>query len=181
MRKGMKGGIVLHSLNKYFSQWKYLLRGWSMMTSFIPFLIVTLLYEVFIEGMEYDDTFHTFSHCDLNAWSICWADGVWWHLSYLFSRCERCHSTPSLKYVLHTMRSQWEKEWKVASYSIPSINTSVSEVTMRKGMKGVIVLHHLNKYSHWQKYLLKEWSTMTPLIPFLIVTSWYEVFIERVE
>jgi hypothetical protein len=30
-----------------------------------PFLIVTSLCEVFIEGMEYDDTFHTFSHCDL--------------------------------------------------------------------------------------------------------------------
>jgi hypothetical protein len=37
------------------------------MTPFIPFLIVTSLYEVFIEGMEYDDTFHTFSHCDLTV------------------------------------------------------------------------------------------------------------------
>jgi hypothetical protein len=35
------------------------------MTLFIPVLIVTSLYEVFIEGMEYDDTFHIFSHCDL--------------------------------------------------------------------------------------------------------------------
>jgi hypothetical protein len=35
------------------------------MTPFIPVLIVTLLTEVFIERMEYDDTFHTFSHCDL--------------------------------------------------------------------------------------------------------------------
>jgi hypothetical protein len=30
------------------------------MTPFTPFLIVTSLYEVFIEGTEYDDTFHTF-------------------------------------------------------------------------------------------------------------------------
>jgi hypothetical protein len=30
------------------------------MTPFIHFLIVTSLTEVFIEGMEYDDTFHTF-------------------------------------------------------------------------------------------------------------------------
>jgi hypothetical protein len=36
---------------------KYLLRGWSTMTPFIPLLIVTSLTEVFIEGMEYDDTF----------------------------------------------------------------------------------------------------------------------------
>jgi hypothetical protein len=35
------------------------------MTPFIPFLIVTSLTEIFIEGMEYDDTSHTFSHCDL--------------------------------------------------------------------------------------------------------------------
>jgi hypothetical protein len=35
------------------------------MTPFIPFLIVTSLYEVFIEWMEYDDTFQTIFHCDL--------------------------------------------------------------------------------------------------------------------
>jgi hypothetical protein len=35
------------------------------MTPFTHFLIVTSLYEVFIEEMEYDDTIHTFSHCDL--------------------------------------------------------------------------------------------------------------------
>jgi len=38
-----------------------------MMTPFIPLLIVTSLYEVFIEGMEYDDIFHTFSHCVLTV------------------------------------------------------------------------------------------------------------------
>jgi hypothetical protein len=38
-----------------------------MMTPFKPFLIVTSLHEVFVEGMEYDDTFHTFSYCDLTV------------------------------------------------------------------------------------------------------------------
>jgi hypothetical protein len=37
---------------------KYLVSGRSMMTSFTP-LLVTSLYEVFIERTEYDDTFHT--------------------------------------------------------------------------------------------------------------------------
>jgi hypothetical protein len=46
------------------------LRGWSTMTPFIPLLIVTSLTEVFIEGMEYDDTFHTSAHCDLTDRSI---------------------------------------------------------------------------------------------------------------
>jgi hypothetical protein len=53
MRKGRKGVIVL--------------RGWNIMTPFTPFLIVNSLYEVFIEWMEYDDTFQTFRHCDLNV------------------------------------------------------------------------------------------------------------------
>jgi hypothetical protein len=47
MRKDMKGVIVFHSFNKYF--------------------IVTSLYEIFIEGMEYDDTFQTYYHCDLTV------------------------------------------------------------------------------------------------------------------
>jgi hypothetical protein len=37
------------------------------MTFFIPMLIVTSLYEVFIEVMEYEDTFHTSAHCDLTV------------------------------------------------------------------------------------------------------------------
>jgi hypothetical protein len=49
------------------SLYEVLVEGWSMMTSFIPLLIVTSLYEVFIDVMEYDDTFHTFSHCDLTV------------------------------------------------------------------------------------------------------------------
>jgi hypothetical protein len=28
---------------------------------------VIVLYEVFVEGMEYDDTFHTYPHCDLTV------------------------------------------------------------------------------------------------------------------
>jgi hypothetical protein len=40
------------------------------MTPFIPFLIVTSLYEVFIEWMEYDDNCHTYAHCDLTDRSI---------------------------------------------------------------------------------------------------------------
>jgi hypothetical protein len=47
MSTGMKGVIVLHP--------------------FHTFLIVTSLYEVCIERMEYDDTFHTFSYCDLTV------------------------------------------------------------------------------------------------------------------
>jgi hypothetical protein len=46
---------------------KDLLRGWSTMTPFKPILIVISLYEIFIEGMEYDDTFQTFSHCYLTV------------------------------------------------------------------------------------------------------------------
>jgi hypothetical protein len=223
MRKGLKGFIVLHPLNNYFIQmeyddtfhtfshcdltvwsnywgdgvwwhlsylyslWphcmKYLLMGWSTITTFTHFPIVTSLYEVFIKmqkvssysipsiktsvtevtmsrgvkcvivlhplnkyviqwGMEYDDTFHTFSHCDLNVWSIYWRDGVQWHLQPFFSfwphcikyllnavrsqweKCERCHRTPFPQWILHTMKSQWEKVWKVSAYSIPSIKTS---------------------------------------------------------
>jgi hypothetical protein len=114
----------------------YLLSEWSMMTPFISLLIVTSLYEVFIEWMEYDDTFHTSSHCDLTVWSIYWVNGVWWHLSYFFSLWPHC-----MKYLL----SEWSI-WQVSSYSIHSINTSVSEVTMCRGMKGVTILHSLNKY-----------------------------------
>jgi hypothetical protein len=41
-----------------------------MMTPFITVLIVTSLYEVFIEWMEYDGTFHTSAHCDLTGRNI---------------------------------------------------------------------------------------------------------------
>jgi hypothetical protein len=58
MRKGMKGVYVPHLLSKYFI-------GRSTMIPSIPLVVVTSLAEVFFEGMEYDDTFHTFSRCDL--------------------------------------------------------------------------------------------------------------------
>jgi hypothetical protein len=47
------------------SLYEVFVEGWSMMTPFKPLLIVTSLYEVFVDGMEYDDTFHTYPHCAL--------------------------------------------------------------------------------------------------------------------
>jgi hypothetical protein len=41
------------------------MKGVIVLQPFIPLLIVTSLTEVFIERMEYYDTFHIFSHCDL--------------------------------------------------------------------------------------------------------------------
>jgi hypothetical protein len=179
----MKGVIVLHPLNKYFIQLGHNEKRYERCHR--PLLISTSLYEVFVEEMEFDDTFHTFSHCDLTVWSIYWGDGVRWHLSYLFSLWPNCMKyllrgwstmTPFIHFLivtsltevfiegmeyddtLHTFFSLWphcmkyvqghneKKVWKVSSYSIPSINTSVSEVTIRKGVKGVIILYPLNKY-----------------------------------
>jgi hypothetical protein len=60
MRKCMKGVIVLHPLNNYFIE-----LGHNEKIPSIPLVVVTSLAEVFFEGMEYDDTFHTFSRCDL--------------------------------------------------------------------------------------------------------------------
>jgi hypothetical protein len=162
-----------------------------MMTPFIPFLNVTPLYEVFIEGMEYDDTFHTSAHCDLTVWSIYWVNGVWWHLSYL------CSLWPQwLKY--------WLSEWSMMTSLIPFlIVTSLYEVFIKRmeyddifhtsahcdivwsiyWVNGVWChLSHLcSLWPHCMKYLLSEWSMMTPFIPFLIVTSLTEVFIEWME
>jgi hypothetical protein len=135
---------------------------------------------IVLHHLEYGHTFHTLSHCDLTVWSIYWIDGVWWHLSYFFSLWPHCMQyflrwwstmipfTPfrivtslyelfieGMEYddIVHI---KWEKVWKVSSYFIPSMNTSYNEVTMRKGVKGVIVLHPLNKYfiqwGHKQRY-----------------------------
>jgi hypothetical protein len=122
MRKGMKGVIILHHLNKYFIQW-----------------------------------------------------------GHNKKRCERCHRTLSTLYILHTGRSQWEKVWKVSSYSIPSINTSYSEVTMRKGMKGIIVLDPLNKYFiQWghneQRYERCHHTASPQLILYTMRSQWAEVW-----
>jgi peroxiredoxin len=89
------------------------MKGVCTMTPFIPFLVVTSLYEVFTERMEYDDTFHTFFLIVTSLYDV------------LIERMEYDDT-------FHT--------------AVPSINASVSEVTMRKGMKGVIVLRSLNKY-----------------------------------
>jgi hypothetical protein len=47
------------------SLYEVFIEGMSTMTPFIPLLIVTSPTEVFIEGTKYDDTFHTCAHCDL--------------------------------------------------------------------------------------------------------------------
>jgi hypothetical protein len=171
---------------------KYLLSEWSTMTLFTPLHIVTSPTEVFIEWMEYDDTFHTSAHCDLTDWSIYWVNGVWWHLSYL------CTLWPhSLKYSL--------SEWSMMTPFTPLlIVTSLYEVFIA-WMEYDDTFHtsahcdltdwsmywvngvwwHLSYlcslWPHWLKYLLSEWSMMTPFTPLLIVTSLYEVFIEWME
>jgi hypothetical protein len=38
-----------------------------MKTHFIPLLLVISQYEVFVERMEYDNTFHTSTQCDLTV------------------------------------------------------------------------------------------------------------------
>jgi hypothetical protein len=106
---------------------------WKMSSYPIP-LLVTSLNEVFIETMEYEDTFHTFSHCDLTVWSIYWGE------------------------IFHTVTSQCETVWKVSSYSITSINNSYNKVTIRKGMKGVITLHPLNTFHTFSHCDLTVWS-----------------------
>jgi hypothetical protein len=47
-----------------------------MITPFISLLNLTSLYEVFVEGMEFDDIFHTSARCDLIDRSIYWENGV---------------------------------------------------------------------------------------------------------
>ena len=181
------------------------------MTPFTPLLIVTSLYEVFIEWMEYDDTFHTSAHCDLTdwsiylvngyddtfhtsahcdltVWSIYWVNGVRWLLSHLCSLWTHC-----TKYLL--------SEWSVMTPFIPLlIVTSLTEVYIESmeyddtfhnsapcdltvlsiyWVNGVRwhLSHLCSFWHHCIKYLLSEWSMMTPFIPLLIVTSLTEVYI----
>jgi hypothetical protein len=171
---------------------KYLLSEWSMTTPFISLLILTSLYEVFIEWMKYDDTFHTSAHCDLTVWIIYWVNGVWWHLSYLFSLWPHC-----MKYLL----SEWSMK---TPFIFLLIVTSLYEVFIEwmeyddtfhtsahcdltdwsnYWVNGVWwhLSHLCSLWPHWLKYLLSEWSMMTPFIPLLIVTSLTEVFIEWME
>ena len=167
---------------------KYLWRGWSLMTSFIPLLTVTSLYAVFIEWMGYDDTFHTSAHCDLNDWSIGWANGVWWHLSYLFSLWPHC-----MKYLLRgwsTMTSfipllivtsctevfiEW-MEYEDTFHTTAYCDLTVWSIYWVNGVRWHLS-HLCSLWHHCMKYLLSEWSMITPFIPLLIPTSLTEVYI----
>ena len=167
---------------------KYLLSGWSTMTPFIPLLVVTSLYEVFIEWIVYDDTFHTSAHCDLTVWSIHWVNGVRWHLSYLCSLWFHC-----MKYFF----SEWSM---MTPFTSLLIVTSLYEVfigwmefddtfhTSAHCDLTVWIIYWVDGvrctlsyfFSVWPrciKYLLSGRSMMTSFIPLLIVTSLYEVFI----
>ena len=163
-----------------------------MMTSVIPLLIVTSLYEVFIDVMEYDDTFLTFSHCDPTVWSICWGDGVWWHLSYFCSLWAHCMKyllrwwsmiTPFISLLIVTSLYELFIEWM--EYDDTFHTSAHFDLTDRIIYWGDGVRWHLSYlcslWPHWPKYLLSGWSTMTPVILLLFVTSLTEVFIEETE
>jgi hypothetical protein len=115
---------IIHFLNVS-SLYEVFIEWMEYDPTFHTFLNLTSLYKVFIEWMEYDDTFHTFSHCDLTDRNIYWGNGVRWHLSHLFSL--------------------WP-DWLKYLLPVHSLNTSYSEVTVSRGMKDVIKLHPLHKY-----------------------------------
>jgi hypothetical protein len=162
------------------------------MTSFIPLRIVTSLYEVCVEGMEYDNIFHISAHCDLIVWSVCWGDGVRWHLSYLSSLCLHCMKyllrgwstmTPFIPILIAT--SQYEAFIEGMEYDDTFHTSAHCVLTDRSIYWWDGVRWHLSYlcslWPHWLKYLLRGWSTMTSFTPLLIVTSLYEVIIERME
>ena len=126
------------------------------MTSFIPLLIVTSLYAVFIEVMEYDYTFHTFSHCDLTVWSMYWRDGVWWHLSYFCSLWTHC-----MKYLL-----RW---WSMITPFISLLIVTSLYVVFVEGMEDEYTFHtfshcDLNVWGIYQNSLHSPpLSTESPL------------------
>jgi hypothetical protein len=205
-----KDGVRWH-LSHLCSLWpywlKYLLKGWSTVIPFKLFLIVTSLYEIFIEWTEYDDTFDTFSHCAITVWSIYWVDGVGWHLSYLFSLWPhwlkyllRGWSTmrPFKPFLIVTSLCEVFIEWMeyddtfhtsarcdLTDRSIYWVDGGRWHLTDRSIYWGDGVRWHLSYlcslWPHCMKYLLRGWSMMTPFTPFHIVTSLYEVFIERME
>jgi hypothetical protein len=158
------------------------------MTHFIPVLIVTSLYELFIEGMEYDDTFQTFSHCDLTAWSICWGDGVRWHLSYLFLLWPHCMKyilrgwsmIPPFKPLLMTSLYEVFIEWTEYNdiFHISACDLTVWSIYWVDGVQWH--LSHLCLWRNCMKYLLSGRSTMTSFTS-LLVTSLHEVFMEGME
>ena len=152
MKNGLKGVIVLHPLNKYFCHWGHnekryerchrtpspqqMLRSvrlqrpevWKV-SSYSIHSINTSYSEVTMrKGMKGVIVLHPFNKYFIQS-------------GHNEKRYERCHRTPSPQQILHTVRSQWAEVWKGSSYSILWIHTSVSEVTMSRGVKGVIVLH----------------------------------------
>jgi hypothetical protein len=171
---------------------KYLLRGRRTTILFIPFLIATPLYEVFIESIEYDDTYHTFSYCDLTVWSISWGDGVWWHLSYLFSLWPHC-----MKYLL--------RGWSTMILFLPFLIVTSLYAVCIELIEYDDTFHtfsHCDRtvwsicwgdgvwwdfsylcslWPHCMKYLLRWCSMITAFISLLIVTSLYEVLVEVME
>jgi hypothetical protein len=139
-----------------------------MMTPFTPFLIVTSLTEVFIEGMEYDDTFHTF----FSLWPYC--------MKYLLR--ERSMMTPFIPVLIVT--SLYEvfierMEYDDTFHTFSHFDLTDWSIYWGDGVQWH--LSHLYFWPHCVKYLLRGWSTMTPFIHFLIVTSLTEVFIEGME
>jgi hypothetical protein len=162
------------------------------MTPFIPLLIVTSLYEVFIEWMEYDDTFHTSAHCDLTVWSIYWVNGVWCDLSYLCSLWPHCIKyllsewsmmTPFISLLIVTSLCEVFIEWvEYDDIFHTSAHCDLTDWSIYWVNRVWWDLSHLCwLWPYCMKYLLSEWSMMTPFIPLLIVTSLYEVFIEWME
>ena len=147
---------------------KYLLRGWRTRTPFTPFLIVTSLTEVFIEVMEDEDTFHTF----LSLWPYC--------MNYLLR--ERSTMAPFISVLIVT--SLYEVFIEGMEYDDTVHTFSHCDLTDWSIYWGDGVqwhLWHLCFWPHCVKYLLRGWSTVTPFIHFLIVTSLTEVFIEGME
>jgi hypothetical protein len=112
--RDVKDVIVLHPLNTYFIQWGHNEKKVCKVSSYSIPLINTSVSEVTMwKCMKGVIVLHP-----LNKYFTQWGQN---------QRCERCHCTLPTQYILHTMRSKWEK-----------------------GMKGVIVLHPLNKYfSQW--------------------------------
>jgi hypothetical protein len=119
--------------------------------------------------MEYDDTFYSFSHCDLTVLSICWGDGVWWHLSFLCSVWPYCR-----KYLL--------RGWSTMTPFIPFsyCDLTVWIIYWGDGVRWYFA-YLFSLWPHCMKYLLRGWSIMTPFTPFLIVTSLYQVLVKGME
>ena len=154
-RRGMQGVIILHHLNTYFIQWGHNVQRYEKCHQ-IPspqqiLHTVRSQWEKVWKVSSYSITSTNTSYSEVTMSRDMKAVIILHHLNRYFiqwghneQRYEKSHQTPSPQQILHTVRSQWEKVWKVSSYSFTSINTSYSEVTMSRGMKDVIMLHPLN-------------------------------------